>query len=153
MKNRLIVCIFIIAFLVLTALTVLGDHYSVGITSSALSTRKTDIGTGDVGKGSVIRTDFVDENDVVTEATDKGYATVIRRYKGKKVILEEYFDAEGVPALLSSGYSAVSRSYNDRGQNVLITYLDADGEPVVTSNGYSSIHRTINDEGRADTDT
>ncbi len=99
------------------------------------------------------RTNYIDEEGHITFASDKGYATVMKTYEGKSVVLEEYFDEAGRAILLSSGYSKISRLYNSLGQAEVITYLDATGEPVKLSGGYSTIHRTYNEAGKADTDT
>ena len=99
------------------------------------------------------RTDFIDEKGHVTFASDKGYATVIKTYEGKNVVLEEYYDEAGRAVTLASGYSKIRRLYNRLGQAEVITYLDTTGKPVKLSGGYSSIHRTYNDAGKADTDT
>ena len=99
------------------------------------------------------RTDYIDEKGHITFASDKGYATVIKTYEGKNVVLEEYFDEAGKAATLSSGYSKISREYNSLGQAEVITYLDEAGAPVRLSGGYSSIHRTYNENGKAGTDT
>lgn len=152
MKVKVLAGIFILFFFALICVTLFGDRHMRGLTSDELSTRKTEIQNYNE-KGKAVRTDYVDENGTITQASDKGYAIVIKTYVGKKVILEEYFDESGSPVALPAGYFAVSRSYNDLGQNVLITYLDADGEPVVISSGYDSIHRTFNADGKADIDT
>ena len=152
MRHAAFAVIFIILFSALTLAAFLGIRRAKELSSDTLLTRTTEI-QGNNGRNRVVRVDYVNDDGAVIQPSDKCYATVVRTYDGKRVILEEYFDAEGAPAVFSSGYSAVSRNYNDSGQSVIITYLNAYGEPVVTGSGYSSIHRTINEEGRADTDT
>ena len=138
--------IIVIGFMAFTIFTFLVLFTGRGKNSSQLTqeTVETDHQT---------RTDFIDEKGHVTFASDKGYATVIKTYEGKNVVLEEYYDEAGRAVTLASGYSKIRRLYNRLGQAEVITYLDTTGKPVKLSGGYSSIHRTYNDAGKADTDT
>lgn len=138
--------IIVIGFMAFTIFTFLVLFTDRGKNSSQLTqeTVETDHQT---------RTDFIDEKGHVTFASDKGYATVIKTYEGKNVVLEEYYDEAGRAVTLASGYSKIRRLYNRLGQAEVITYLDTPGKPVKLSGGYSSIHRTYNDAGKADTDT
>ena len=95
----------------------------------------------------------MDDEGNLTYATDKHYATMIRTYEEGHVILEQYFDAEGEPAVQTKGYCALSRSFNEEGLADVITYLDAEGKPTVISSGYNAIHRTYNGLHLAETDT
>lgn len=138
--------IIVIGFLVFTIFTFLVLFTDRGKDSSQL-TQET------VSTDHQTRTDYLEEEGRIAFASDKGYATVIKTYEGKNVVLEEYLDEAGRAVTLSSGYSKISRQYNSLGQAEVITYLDEAGEPVKLAGGYSAIHRTYNEAGKPETDT
>ena len=93
------------------------------------------------------RTDYVNDNGVITYAADVGYATLIstNTETGK---LEEYYDEEGNRIAKPEGNSGLLREYDEAGNNVKVTYLGDNGEPVLTSYGYAIEERTYTEEGR-----
>ena len=112
----------------------------VQVPSSAL-TRKTSQEDG------LVTTWFEDEAGNLTFAADLRYArkTALKTENG---ILESYYDTEGNPARNTSGYYAVLREYNERGEARRLTFLGADGKPVITHEGYAVIERTFDEAGR-----
>ena len=100
-------------------------------------------------EGDIQRTDYVNLEGDITYAADKHYATVIKT-SSNHTLLEEYFDADGKPALQSLGYYALFREYNDKGQNFRVTYLDKEGKPVIIRLGYAILERTFNADGRVE---
>lgn len=99
-----------------------------------------------------IRTDFIDSTGKITYAEDKGYASVLKTYENKHVILEQYFDEKGKAVNLSEGYSIIRREYED-GLNTVVSFLDKEEKPVVITGGYDSVHHSYYQSGEIDTDT
>lgn len=56
-------------------------------------------------------------------------------------IHEAYFDAEGNPFTVSSGYHAVDFGYDRENNRNYYRYYNADGAPVRTRGGYAELHR------------
>ena len=77
--------------------------------------------------GDVERIDYVDVKGTITVAAEKYYATRIKTTSGLSV-LEEFFDADGKPAEQPSGYYAILREFNEKGQNYRVTYLGSNQE-------------------------
>ena len=92
------------------------------------------------------RTDFIDEHNRITIASDLGYSTVITETMGNEK-LEKYYDDQGKQAYRKySGYYGVLREYNQEGKIICISYLDADGEPMITTDGYAKEKRVYCDD-------
>ena len=100
-----------------------------------------------VREGKTERTDYVNGDGIITNTTDKGYATVIKTAEGS-VVREEYFDDEGKPARQSAGHYGLLREYNDLGQNFRTTYLDAAGNRTENSAGVSVAERSFLPNGK-----
>lgn len=132
-------------FLILSAQTIFTPSYS----STALTTQTTTSNQDDL---VVTTTTYVSKSGQPTVASDKGYAVLVKTSRDGKTILEEYFDDNGNPAILSAGYSSIKREYTD-GLNTKILYQDTEKQPVVISSGYDTIRRTYNDARLSDTDT
>ena len=147
-KNRINSIPALIPYLALIAVTILTLLPGREQTASAFLTTVT------TEEGNTVRTDYVDEEGRITYAVDSQYATLIRTFDDEgKLILEEYFDENGDPAVTWNLTSAVSYEYNDKGQAERLHYLDGSGNPVVNIYGYDTIHRTYNEDGLALTDT
>lgn len=93
--------------------------------------------------GSIVRTDYVDENGEIAIAADLGYATIVAN-KSEYSLLEQYYDDKGAPISRNDGYYAVLREYDERGNNIRNTYLDIQGNPVITRSGYAVQEREYN---------
>ena len=117
-----------------------GDAGEKGVLSSSLKKVTTKVGKSR-------RTDFVDDNNVITYAIDKRYASVIKTTDGNTV-REEYLDESGRPAKQKHGNCGLLKVYNDHKQNTRIVYLGADGNPIAIDSGYAIIERTFDDFGR-----
>lgn len=144
--KRTIGVIIVLALVAITAYSYLSPNR----TSATLELVTTETENDDGTIISIIT--YVDEDGRAVVASDKRYAIVRKTKKDDLVILEEYLDAGGSPATLSSGYSSIKREYED-GLNTIITYLDEEGYPVIVSSGYETIKRTYNDKRLSDTDT
>jgi len=97
--------------------------------------------------GDKTRSDYVNQDGVITIAADKGYATSIIT-KTEDGEYEEYLDDRGNPISTYSGYYAVFREYDELGNNVRTTYLDNEGKPVRITSGYASIRKEFDEDGR-----
>ncbi len=91
------------------------------------------------------RTDYKDDNGVLTIAADLGYATKVVTYNSNEQ-LEQYYDEKGEPIATDSGYFAIHRTYDDRGNAVRITYLGEDRKPVPNTGCYAIEERVFNDK-------
>ncbi|MGN0747551.1 MAG: VanZ family protein [Aristaeellaceae bacterium] len=109
-------------------------------TSSNLSEQRIETADG-------YRVDYVDAQGVVTLATDKGYASVVRRVENDNPIEEYYLDENGQPVAVSGYYGKINLYDGDR--LIRITYVDANRQPVRNSSGYAIIERTVDDAGHA----
>ena len=124
-------------------------HFSPSHTSANLTTKTTKVQQDDL---LITTTTYVSSDVKPVFASDKGYASVVKTSQDGKTILEEYFDENENPAILTAGYSSIKREYTD-GLNTKITYQDTEKQPVVISSGYDTIIRTYNDARLSDTDT
>ncbi len=100
--------------------------------------------------GDTQRIDYMLDG-VITYATDRHYATVIKKKTGNTV-LEQYYDEEGNPEKQTSGHYALLREYDDSSRNFKVTYLGADLEPMLNTSGYSTWVRTYNEQGKVETE-
>lgn len=102
---------------------------------------------------NIIRVDYVDENGIVTFASDKRYATVVKTLdENENVVQEFYYDEQGAPALQKNGYYGAQREYDEAGRNNVVVFLDAKGIPVMSSSGYAKRVRTYDVEGKVKTE-
>ena len=114
--------------------------------SSSLEKRK-------VETEAYTRIDYVDQNDVITLAVDKNYATVLRtKDVYGNYILEEYFDEKGAPVELPGKYSVVRREYDKDGNPIKTEYLDQWMKPVIRRDGYSVVLYTYSKYGKVETE-
>lgn len=109
--------------------------------------RSDELHTVVVEEGNVERTDYVDDNGVITFAVNKHYATLIKT-KGENTLLEEYFDENGQPAKQHLGNYALLREYNDQEQDYKIIYLDAEKKPMMIRSGCAIVIREFNDNNK-----
>lgn len=142
--------ILLFLFLLMIGLTLFSILYHQP-SSSELSTKTETISLESGGEITV--TSYMDQSGQVTTPSDKRYA-VTRETKDEdgNRILTEYLDEQGRPVMLSAGYTAIARQYED-GLVTVITYLDGEKNPAVIHNGYDSIRRTYNDRRLAEKDT
>lgn len=145
MWKRALGVLLLLLLVVLTALTIFSpSHTSANLTTQTTKTQQDDL--------LIITTTYVSSDGKPVFASDKGYASVVKTSQDGKTILEEYFDENENPAILTAGYSSIKREYTD-GLNTKITYQDIEKQPVVISSGYDTIRRTYNDARLSDTDT
>ena len=109
------------------------DH-DAGYTASELSIQET-------ADGSVTRTSYVNPAGLITDAIDKGYATVCRmRDDNGRVVEERYLDASGNPVARYGDYYGLSYEYDEA--STVIRYLDTEGNLIKRSVGYATVVRT-----------
>ena len=100
-----------------------------------------------------IRTDYMDQNEVITLAVDKNYATVLKTKDAfGNFVLEEYFDEKGIPSVLPYRYSAIRKEYDKDGNPIKTEYFDKWMKPVIRSGGYSIVLYTYNKDGKVETE-
>lgn len=114
--------------------------------------RSTSLRTVVTVEGNVERTDYVNEEGVITYAADKQYATVIRTINAHSE-LEAYYDAAGRPSRQPQLHFALLREYNEAGQAYKQTFLGLDGKPVLNRVGYAIIIRAFNNDGTVSEET
>lgn len=95
---------------------------------------------------NTIKTDYTDQNGVITYAADIGYATrtVTKTDDGET---ENYYDELGQPVPNTSGYYGLYRRYDEDGSTVITTYLSSDQKPMNSLSGYAT-KKQIYDETR-----
>ena len=72
-----------------------------------------------------------------------------RVYNGRRqVLLESYYDGNGLPVTLADGYGQILYGYDRDMNNISITYLDVNGTPVNNTNGYAQVQRTFDSLNR-----
>ena len=72
----------------------------------------------------------------------RGNAVSVRRkMDGEQILEETYLDADGNPAVLPEGYTAVSYTYGKDGQLETVQYRDAGGGRTACAAGYSAIRQ------------
>ena len=99
------------------------------------------------------RTDYVDQNDAITLALDKNYATVLKtKDESGNFVLEEFFDEKGDPVVLPDRYSAIRKEYDNVGKPIKTEYLDKWMKPVTWTGGYSVVLCTYNTDGKVETE-
>ena len=143
-KKILILCFFL-TLIIVTGISVIKGQETTGLPSYRLTTQKTK-------EGNRTRTDYVDENGIITFATDKHYATIIRYYKDGLSIREEYFDEKGEPARQPAGHYALATERNEKGLGICSTYLGIDGNPIVSTNGYAKIRYVYNEKDQKESE-
>lgn len=143
---RVIGILFIFGFLIISIIMMLPDF----------STKKTQVHQRLLEKkvtrsGNTTRTDYCDDNGVITIAADLGYATVVTTKTDNKETAH-YYDDKGEPVALYPGYYAIVREYDQNGRNNHVTYLGIDDLPVITAEGYSDIIWTYYNSGKIKTE-
>ncbi|MCQ2527484.1 MAG: VanZ family protein [Saccharofermentans sp.] len=97
----------------------------------------------------VRRTDFVDENGVVTFASDRKFATIIRELNAEgRNIRERYYDENGDPAIMWMDHYGLAFEYDEEGRSYKYTFLDAQGEPMMGKGEFSTVLRKYDSENR-----
>ena len=76
-----------------------------------------------------------------------GYAIVKRKYEGKRLVKEAYFDENSKPVMAAAGYSSYTKSYDLEGHETSIHYFGTKNEVVNCLNGYASDERQYDQEG------
>lgn len=141
--------IYITICLLAVILLISGSLFTVVYAESLI--RSTSLQQKKTIEGNRERTDYINEDGVITDAADKHYATIIRTRDGNS-ILEEYYDSQGEPAKQTNGYYAILREFNDKKQEYRTTYLGIDKQPVLTKLGYAAVLRSFNENGKNETD-
>ena len=101
--------------------------------------------------GNTTRTDYVDNHGNITIAAELGYATVITTTTGDGK-LEHFYDENGEPIRMYSGFYALLKEYNENGWNTRIVYLDTDDLPMMTTEGFSEKRLTYYSSGKIKTE-
>ena len=127
-------------FVLLMTICVIGIAENTMMRSTSLRTRVTN-------DGDSVRIDYINDEDKITFAADKQYATIIKT-KGLHSELEQYYDEAGNPAKQSMWHYALLREYNEEGQTYKITYLGQDEKPILNRVGYAVSIRKYDDAGR-----
>ena len=143
-KNIFRIIYIFLFFILLILLSPLKIYAEEQIRSTSLHILRTNEENGE-------REDYVNDNGVITDAADKHYATKIIT-KNANTVLEEFFHADGSPAVQSAGHYAILREFNEKGQNYKLTYLDMEGKPMMNTSGYASIIRSFNENGDIETE-
>lgn len=92
------------------------------------------------------RIDYVDDNNIITYAADKHYASKIIT-REENTILEEFLGTDGEPCKQNLGYYSILRFLNENSQEYKTVYLDLNKQPVMNKAGYASIERTYGEKG------
>lgn len=143
-KERKRTIVFFLSFVLLLILSPININAAEQIRSTSLHIVETEDDNSQ-------RTDYVNDDGVITDAADKHYATIIKT-KNYNSVLEQYFHADGSPAVQSLGHYALLRVYNDDGQNYKLTYLGIDDKPTMCSLGYSTVIRSFDKDGNIETE-
>ena len=70
-------------------------------------------------------------------------------YNGRRqVLLESYYDGNGIPVTLPDGYGQVLYGYDRAMNNISITYHDIYGNPVNNVYGYAQVQRVFNSQNQ-----
>lgn len=147
-KNRTIIIGILIAVIFFFSIQCFYFEYSTlkkdnGIKADELTIRETNL-------GNISRIDYVDTNGSITYASDKHYATVVKRKDERgNIVSEYYYDESGDPAEQILGHYGIEREYNELGQNVKTTYVDAEGKPTNIIAAYAAVYRFYDKNGNA----
>ena len=141
-KNRILVAIVLIAFIVISVLFI--NTPTKTLHSEYRSSDLKQIITKD---GNKTRTDYVDDNGNICVAANLGYASklIVQEEYSE---LETYLDDQGKRTSQYSGYYGVLRSYDEAGHIIRITYLNAENMPVVMAEKYAVEEREYNEFGQ-----
>ncbi len=143
MKRLYILIDLFLAITVVSFFFLSGTSSHAGLPSSELQQLTSE-------DGNVTRVDYM-LNGVLTYATDRHYATLLRTKTGN-TLLEQYYDENGRPAQQTSGYYALLREYDENKRNYKLTFLGPDLEPVLNTAGYSTWIRSYNEQGLTETE-
>ena len=75
------------------------------------------------------------------------YLTITKTDVFDNILREEYYNIDGSPYLLPSGYASMEQDYDLRGRRYETRYYDEDGNRAVTKDGYSAIRYEYNRQG------
>ena len=103
-----------------------------------VSTRLRVVNTYNTAK-MLVRQDFVDAHGNLTEAEDKGYATVKYTYEGKTLMRTAYYDAEGRLTNTAGGWAEIVLKRNGQNKVTRQTYRDRDGAIVPGPEGWAQM--------------
>lgn len=98
-------------------------------------------------EGNVERIDYVKEDGTITIAANARFATKIVTNMGNAK-LEEYLDDQGSPISTYSGYYALLREYDEKGNNISVVYLDKEKKPTIILEGFAAEKRNYDNENR-----
>ena len=96
---------------------------------------------------NTIKTDYVNEKGVLTNAANLGYATKLTT-KMENGELDEFFDNEGNRTSIYPGYSGLLYTFDEKENRTSITYLDKTSNPTMVLLGYATEERTLNDKNQ-----
>ena len=98
-------------------------------------------------KKQAVRETFCNPDGSVFTGSPDSYSVTIKNYDDSgNVVSQSYFDAEGVPVLLSAGYHTIEKEYNQNKKPVKISYFDTNGKRVAPK-GYATIRLSYDDAG------
>lgn len=96
---------------------------------------------------NTIRTDYVNEYGIITNAANLGYATKLTT-KTDDGEIEEFFDNEGNRISIFPGFFGLLYTFDEKGNTASITYLDETRNPTMILQGYATEERTFNEENQ-----
>lgn len=79
--------------------------------------------------------------------------SVRQKMSGSKVTEETFLDDAGEPTVSSGGYTAVTYSYDAKGNLEMTQYRDANGNKTTCKQGYSAIRQAWNADGKLESRT
>ena len=142
MRTKTLTSIALTILILLSALCLVrpeGKNHDKGILAAELTLETTQDGNQE-------RRTYVNYDGEPVIPLDRDCATLLRtKNDDGNVVLEQYLDVRGEPALRSGNYAAVS--YRREAGEILITYLDAAGNPAPTSAGYTMLSRSYYRDG------
>ena len=143
-KERKRTKVFFLSFVILLLLYPINVNAEERVRSTSLHVVETE-------DDNIQRIDYVNDKGIITDAVDKHYSTIIQTKKANTV-LEEYFHADGSPAVQNLGHYALFKEYNEAELNYRLTYLGIDGEPMMNEAGYSTVIRSFDENGNVDSE-
>ena len=148
--SKILIAILILCFVVFSFIFIIPESQEtperVGRESSELELQESK-------EGNIVRSSYVDEEGVITYATDLHYATLVKTLDAfGNVILEKYYDENGNPVQQPEGHYILSTKYDENGYNTRISYLDQNFSPIMNTSGYSFRVRAYDSKGQVVSD-
>lgn len=145
--------LFIICFsaLLIGSVAILWAPHQVLSTNggNAISSELQVVETKDTSANSV-QIDYLDQNGVLTIASDLHYARTVKYYdEFQQLIAEEFYNNSCELTLLPKGYAIIRYEYDDEGRTTLERYCGVYGELRNTSAGYAMKDISYSEDGKS----